>query len=108
MLRRPDATSPNADTLRNQGWLQSGIIYPISHFADENAYRALADRTFFAGRELLAMCGLPVPEGGGLLGVSGEFHLAQLARKRELLRLSDHDFAQARGGRGETRHGPIL
>ncbi len=94
VLRRPDATSPNADTLRNQGWLQSGIMYPISHFADENAYRAFADKTFFAGRELLAMCGLPVPEGGGLLGVSGEFHLAQLARKRELLRLSDHDFAQ--------------
>ena len=94
VLRRPDVEAPNADTLRNQGWLQSGIMYPIHHFIDENAYRAFADKTFFAGRELLAMCGLRVPDGGGLLGVSGEFHLTQLARKRELLRLSDHDFAQ--------------
>lgn len=94
VLRRPDVSAPQADTLRNQGWLQSGIMYPIKHFSSEDAYRAFADRTFFAGRELLRMCGLPVPGAGGLLGVNSEFHLEQLNRKRQLLRLTDDDFAQ--------------
>lgn len=94
VIRRPDTISPHADTLRNQGWLQSGIMYPISHFADESAYRVFADRTFFAGRDLLKMCRLPVSESGGLLGVSGAHHLEQLARKRALLKFSENEFHQ--------------
>ncbi|MER9877948.1 FAD-binding oxidoreductase [Mesorhizobium sp. M0118] len=94
VVRRPDTVSPNADTLRNQGWLQSGVMYPISHFASEQAYANFAAQTFFAGRELLAMCGLPVPQGRGLLGVSDASRLAELTRKRQLLRLSRHEFAQ--------------
>ena len=34
-------------------------MYPISHFADENAYRALADRTFFAGRNCWPCAAFP-------------------------------------------------
>jgi len=94
VLRRSDAGAPNADTLRNQGWLQSGIMYPIGHFANEQAYAAFAARTYIAGRELLAMCGLPVPQCSGLLGVNGDFHLQQVARKRQLLKLSEREFAQ--------------
>ncbi len=94
VLRRSDLLSPNADTLRNQGWLQSGIMYPISHFSSPEAYANFAAKTYFAGRDLLAMCNLPRPEPGGLLGVSADFHIQQLARKRELLKLSDYEFAQ--------------
>ena len=94
VLRRSDLGSPNADTLRNQGWLQSGIMYPINHFANEQAYANFAAQTFIAGRDLLAMCGLYVPKTGGLLGVSSDYHLNQLGRKRELLRLSENEFAQ--------------
>src|SRR4051812_21117722 len=78
VLRRPDGGSPNADTLRNQGWLQSGIMYPIHHFVDEEAYATFATRTFFAGRDLLAMCGLPAPKAGGILGLRKEFHFEDL------------------------------
>lgn len=94
VLRRPDHVSPNADTLRNQGWLQSGVMYPIKHFASEKAYANFAGMTFEAGHDLLAMCGLPLPEGGGLLGVNAQFHLDELTRKRQLLRLSDDEFDQ--------------
>ncbi|HEV7277072.1 MAG TPA: FAD-dependent oxidoreductase [Devosiaceae bacterium] len=106
VLRRADVSSPQADTLRNQGWLQSGIMYPISHFSSEEAYRVFADKTYFAGRELLRAYGVPVPNGGGLLGVSGEFHLGQLARKRELLRLSDDEFGQLEAAEARRLMGP--
>lgn len=92
VLRRPDSTAPNADTLRNQGWLQSGIMYPIHYFGGESAYRSFAAKTFFAGRQLLEICGLPIPDGGGLLSVSDSSRVETLEKKRALLNLSPHEF----------------
>ena len=94
VLRRSDVIAPNADTLRNQGWLQSGVMYPISHFENESAYRSFAAKTFFAGRQLLEICGLPIPNSCGLLGVSEAFHVEQLTKKRALLNLSEHEFRE--------------
>ena len=53
VLRLGDGGIPRADTLRNQGWLQSGLLYSMRDFSDEAEYRALALRTFFGGREML-------------------------------------------------------
>jgi glycine/D-amino acid oxidase-like deaminating enzyme len=94
VLRLSDTHAPRADTLRNQGWLQSGVMYPIARFADEKAYVAYANRTFFAGREMLENCGLQVPEPSGIVGVDRGPRLSDLLRKRELLRISEHEFAR--------------
>jgi glycine/D-amino acid oxidase-like deaminating enzyme len=94
VLRRPDSESPHADTLRNQGWLQSGIICPIHQFKNEEAYGTFANQTFLAGRELLERCGLPVPQTGGILGLKEEPHLRDLTRKRKLLKLTAQEFDQ--------------
>ena len=105
VLRRSDGGAPNADTLRNQGWLQSGIMYPIKQFDDEGAYATFANRTFVAGRELLAMCGLSVPKARGILGLNKQFHLDDLNRKRELLRFSEREFRQLEQAEAERMMG---
>ena len=105
VLRRSDAGAPVADTLRNQGWLQSGVMYPINQFADAGAYAAFAARTFTAGRELLAMCGLSAPKTGGILGLNKPSQFDDLAHKRRLLRFPEGEFRLLEPGEAELLAG---
>src|SRR4051794_26861417 len=54
VLRLEDSGRPRADTLRNQGWLQSGLLYRRSDFVTSDEYRVVAKKTFVGGRELLS------------------------------------------------------
>jgi glycine/D-amino acid oxidase-like deaminating enzyme len=42
VIRLRDHIIPRADTLRNQGWLQSGIMYPIDQFGGRANYERFA------------------------------------------------------------------
>jgi glycine/D-amino acid oxidase-like deaminating enzyme len=85
LFRLNDRDRPRADTLRNQGWLQSGIMYPIHHFRDQRQYRLFALKTFEAGREMLEDCGLPIPGPGGIIGVNAPERIEDLKLKARLL-----------------------
>lgn len=92
VLRLPDEERPNADTLRNQGWLQSGVIYRLKDFSSEDDYVALANRTFFSGRSMLEECRLPHSPGRGIISVKNPKRIAELERKRDLLGVSSDEF----------------
>jgi glycine/D-amino acid oxidase-like deaminating enzyme len=92
VLRLPDDDRPNADTLRNQGWLQSGIMYSLDEFSDHDDYAVLANRTFFAGRSMLAECGIPHSTEFGIISVKDSERIRQLELKRTLLGMPNEDF----------------
>jgi glycine/D-amino acid oxidase-like deaminating enzyme len=94
VLRLSDAGAPQADTLRNQGWLQSGVMYKVKDFASPADYAAFAEQTYEAGKELIQECGLELREPPGILRASEPFHLERLEEKRKLLRLSHPGFIQ--------------
>ena len=54
---------PRADTLRNQGWLQSGLMYVGKLGRDRRRGRLLSNRMYNAGLTMLEGLGLPVPTG---------------------------------------------
>ncbi len=90
LFRENDDGRPRADTLRNQGWLQSGIMYPIHHFGDEQKYRTFALRTYFAGLDMLEECKLETPDPratkpSGIIGVKDSFRITDLHQKLNLL-----------------------
>lgn len=63
LLRRADDVAPQAETLRNQAWLQSGVL-----FTDATRYPAnLAGRMRDFGRRLLRWANLPGPTETGLI-----------------------------------------
>lgn len=91
VLRLSDKSCPRADTLRNQGWLQSGILYSRKDFAgDDQAYRATVVGTFAAGHTMLTKLGIPVPNKQGLVRVvkDGLLHV-KLEERRKLFRYKD-------------------
>jgi glycine/D-amino acid oxidase-like deaminating enzyme len=69
VLRLNDSGIPRADTLRNQGWLQSGLLYRLEDFSDEAQYRNVAETTYFGGREMLRDCRMGYPPERGILRV---------------------------------------
>src|SRR5688572_32774600 len=61
VLRLNDQERPRADTLRNQGWLQSGFMYVGRFEPDRTRGRTLARQMYFAGRRMLIDLDLPLP-----------------------------------------------
>src|SRR5262249_16782150 len=85
VLRMSDLGVPRADTLRNQGWLQSGVAYHLDDFHSEAAYAEFATKTYFAGRSMLADCGLlPASSPRGLICVQRPDKIADLMHKVDL------------------------
>lgn len=62
VFRLSDAVAPNADTLRNQAWLQSGLRYVRND-------RVLAEKMWTHGRRLHEFFGLTPPSGRGVVQV---------------------------------------
>src|SRR5690348_13621920 len=69
VLRLHDLAVPRADTLRNQGWLQSGVFYRITDFPSEKDYRVLALKTYFGGRRMVEECGMAPSTDRGVVRV---------------------------------------
>ena len=61
VLRLNDSGRPRADTLRNQGWLQSGLMYVDKFKDDRKRGRRLAAQMYAAGLAMLTSLGLPHP-----------------------------------------------
>ena len=62
LLRLIDWRKPSSETLRNQGWLRSGLL-DIKRFGpDRERGRHLARQMFFAGRRILLDLGLALPD----------------------------------------------
>src|SRR3954468_18113277 len=106
VLRLSDRIVPCADTLRNQGWLQSGLMYRYRDFADDAAYRTCATRTEFAGRDLLATCGLPKCKDQGIVSVRNTARLEELDRKAALLGLGPDQYRRIASDEARARLGP--
>jgi glycine/D-amino acid oxidase-like deaminating enzyme len=92
VLRMGDERVPRADTLRNQGWLQSGVMYHVGDFRSEADYAEFATKTFFAGREMLTDCGLPLSSSRGLVCVRRAERIDDLVRKSALLKFGQDEF----------------
>jgi glycine/D-amino acid oxidase-like deaminating enzyme len=71
VFRRSDLDVPNADTLRNQSWLQSGLRYV-------RASKVLAEKMRTHGRRMHEFFGLKPPDGRGIIQVGSEVDAAQL------------------------------
>lgn len=92
LLRLQDVGRPRADTLRNQGWLQSGLLYKLEDFADENEYRNVARTTYFGGREMLRECEMSHSSERGVLRVLDPNRIAETEYKARLLKLPESEF----------------
>jgi glycine/D-amino acid oxidase-like deaminating enzyme len=103
VLRLSDEGVPRADTLRNQGWLQSGVMYHIGEFRSEADYAHFATKTFFAGRSMLAECGLPLSSRRGLVCVKRADRIDDLIHKNTLLRFGQDEFRQLESDEVEAR-----
>lgn len=107
VTRLRDHAVPRADTLRNQGWLQSGIMYPVSQFNGRDQYERFATQTFFAGRQMLRQCGIPIHEGNGILGVRDRARTDDLVDKSALLRFSKDEFRRLETDEVVTKLGEL-
>ncbi len=97
VFRLKDSGIPRADTLRNQGWLQSGIMYPIAAFqGDEVRFQNFARSTFQSGRGMLKSIGLPIPDDNGIVGINKDDsrRIGKLNRRAELIGFSIDQFRQ--------------
>lgn len=91
VFRMNDRGRPRADTLRNQGWLQSGLMY-VGHFdGDRKRGRTLAAKMYAAGVRMLRDLGLPVPDGSefGFYRVRNDDEAARLEEDARELRLAN-------------------
>lgn len=89
VFRMSDHGRPRADTLRNQGWLQSGLMY-VGHFdGDRRRGRALAAQMHAAGLRMLRDLDLPTPDGSefGLFRLRDDADAERLEADARELRL---------------------
>ena len=94
VLRLSDRVRPQAETLRNQGWLQSGIRNRFHDFPSLEAFADFGLQNYIHGRQMLRDCGLPIPSKGGLIYSKDSSRIAELHKARELLGLPDEEFRQ--------------
>src|SRR5262245_25854744 len=83
LVRLSDRDVPHADTLRNQGWLQSGLRY--MHDSDDS--RVFARRMRAAGRELHTRLALRPPNGYGILRARNDADAAKYLQRGSELRV---------------------
>jgi hypothetical protein len=69
-------------------------MYPIKRFGSEARYREFANRTYFAGREMLTDCGVKPKGASGIIAVKDAGRIEDLHRKAGLLSLSQDEFRQ--------------
>lgn len=90
VVRLNDESRPRADTLRNQGWLQSGCIYKRSDFPDVDTYLRVVRRTLTGGRDMLRGLGIPPsPERAVVRVQTGSKKHLEFEARRKLLRIQD-------------------
>lgn len=94
VFRLKDGEIPRADTLRNQAWLQSGVMYPLNKFSDVKEYQIFAKQTLLAGRNMLRDSGLIIPTGSGIVSIKDPLRIEELRTKAKLLELSQDHFRQ--------------
>ena len=107
VIRLKDHIVPRTDTLRNQGWLQSGIMCPITQFGGHQEYERFATKTFFAGCEMLQACNVPLATGNGILGVKDPKRIEEVRSKSKLLRFSENEFRKLERDEVTTKVGDL-
>jgi len=93
LLRLSDAEKPSSETLRNQGWLRSGLLDIKRSGADRHRSRHLARQMSAAGRRLLVDLGLPLPGDSehGVVRLRDENEARLLEEDAHFLRMSGVD-----------------
>jgi glycine/D-amino acid oxidase-like deaminating enzyme len=88
VVRLSDDMKPCADTLRNQGWLQSGLMY-LDWFDDRTRGRVLARQMYMAGRQMLRdlQLSLPMESDHGIMRLKDEDQAKRLEQDAEYLQL---------------------
>ncbi len=92
VVRMSDKGIPRADTLRNQGWLQSGLLYPFNLFTKDEDFRRVGAMTYFGGREMLAQCGMEPAGERAVVRVLNQSRIATLEQRARILRLRPENF----------------
>lgn len=88
VVRLNDASRPRADTLRNQGWLQSGCLYKRADFPDDKTYMRVVRRTLAGGRDMLRGLRIePSTERAVLRVKTGSKKHIDFEARRKLLRI---------------------
>jgi glycine/D-amino acid oxidase-like deaminating enzyme len=62
LIRLGDEDRPQAETLRNQGWLQSGMMYVNRFKGNRKAGLKLAKKMYAWGHTMLTRLGIPIPD----------------------------------------------
>lgn len=92
VLRLSDSERPRADTLRNQSWLQSGIMHmeDFRRRGNREAGLVLARRMFVGGRRMLRDLEIPVPDDAqrGILCVKDRNQADNLKEDARELKIS--------------------
>ncbi|HEY6249614.1 MAG TPA: FAD-binding oxidoreductase [Candidatus Angelobacter sp.] len=78
LFRMSDARTPNADTLRNQSWLQSGLRYI-------RIDKVLATKMWVHGRRMHEFFAMKPPEGHGVIQVGSDEEAAAIYEDAEEL-----------------------
>lgn len=94
VLRMSDEGAPRADTLRNQGWLQSGLMYNPNDYGSDADFRVAVTSAFYNGPRLLRLCGMERSKEQGILQVSSQKRIDGIRKTASLLRLSDRQFRE--------------
>jgi glycine/D-amino acid oxidase-like deaminating enzyme len=90
LVRQGDEGRPRADTLRNQGWLQSGLLHLDRFKTDRPRSLALAARMYAAGTTMLDELGIPPlsPDTFGVLRTRSKEEIQSIRRAADELRMA--------------------
>ena len=94
VLRMSDETAPRADTLRNQGWLQSGLMYDPRLYVSPDDFRVAITSAFYNGPRLLRMCGMQRSKEQGILQAFSQERIDRIRETASLLKLNDRQFRE--------------
>jgi glycine/D-amino acid oxidase-like deaminating enzyme len=109
LFRLSNQGKPRADTLRNQGWLQSGLMYVGKLGADRRRGRILANRMYYNGLLMLDALGLPRPidNDRGILRVHGDGDAQSLLADAKEIGVQ-HIVQELSAGEARERLGPLF
>ncbi len=112
LFRMKDSGRPRADTLRNQGWLQSGLMY-VGHYGPQNdprreMGRTLATRMRIGGLAMLRQLGIPFPDENqfGVFRLADEEQLGKVLDDARSLRLNN--VARLSNSQASALLGPVF
>jgi hypothetical protein len=102
-----DKRVPQADTLRNQGWLQSGLLYPANLFQAAMEFRRIGVMSYFGGRRMLAQCEMEPSADRAIVKVSEQSRIDLLVRRAQIMRWKEENFRRLDSAEAKAKLGEL-